>query len=92
MKKVFALMEVSPDGAHTFSIYDTRKAALKSALMLMLKSVTDALEFYRLTGESSAEYCYRNPVRFGSKINYLWVEEEKVLTEKDFGTVQYKDN
>jgi len=76
-------MQVEPEGAHTFSVYDTKRAALKSGLALIRKEATEALEFYRLTGESAAEYCYRNPVRFGGNLIYLWVEELKVWSEKD---------
>jgi len=76
MKIVFSLVESGFEGAYTHSIYETKRAAYKSMLMLKQKRVKEALDFYRLTGESSAEYCYRN------HSDRLTVCEEIVWTEE----------
>lgn len=74
---VYSLVESDYEGAYTHSIYATKKAAYKSMLLLMRKRVIDALDFYRLTGEASAEHCYRN------HSDRLTVCEEKVWREDE---------
>jgi hypothetical protein len=93
MKIVFVLMEIDPEGVNMLGIYENRKAALKSALMLMRNKVADSLNFYRLTGDKSAEYCYRNSVSFGYTsyiFSHLCVVEEKVWSEQDLEDKQKK--
>ena len=77
MAVVYSLVESDYEGAYTHSVYDTKRAAYKSMLMLMKKRVTDALGFYRLTGEKAAEYRYRN------HSDRLTVCEEKVWREDE---------
>jgi hypothetical protein len=74
---VYSLVESDYEGAFTHSIYETKRAAYKSMLLLIKKRATEALDFYRLTGDSETEYCYRN------HSSRLTVCEEHVWSEDD---------
>ena len=78
---VYLLVESDHEGAFTHSVYKTKRAAYKSMLMLMRKRVTEALDFYRLTGEKAAEHCYRN------HSDRLTVCKDKIWTEDDLNTL-----
>lgn len=56
----YLLVERDCGGVHIHSTHTSKRAAYKAMLRLMKKRVTDALDFYRLTGEQAAEWCYRN--------------------------------
>lgn len=79
---VYSLVESDYEVAYTHSVYETKRAAYKSMLILMKKRVTDALDFYRLTGEKAAEHCYRN------HSDRLTVCEEKVWQEDELNNIQ----
>ena len=79
---VYSLVESDCEGAYTHSVYATKKAAYKSMLILMRKRAFDALDFYRLTGDAAAEYCYRN------HSDRLTVCEEKVWREDELPVSQ----
>lgn len=73
----FALMEISPEGAHVYSLYATRKAALKSGLALVAKSCQENLDFYRKTGY--CECSYRELARFDNGLVRLHIEKFEIL-------------
>ena len=77
MAVIYLLVESHHEGAYTHSVYETKRAAYKSMLLLMKKRVTEALDFYRLTGEEAAEYRYRN------HSDRLTVCEDKVWQEDE---------
>lgn len=83
MEVVYLLIESDCESAYTHSVYETKRAAYKSMLILMRKRVTEALDFYRLTGESAAEHCYRNHSdRLTVCEDKVWREDELNFTNK----------
>ncbi len=77
--KVYVLMLVEPDGCHIYSSHSSRKSALKAGLKLIRDNVADALDFYRKTGDESAEWVYRNPYNFGGDLCYMFIREDVIL-------------
>jgi hypothetical protein len=58
---VYGLYRVEKyEGSFLVDAFRSRKSALKEGLRIKRDTVQDSLHYYRILGESAAEFCYRH--------------------------------